>query len=121
MWSGLGRVDAGLNDQIAGRAKQDEVLGSIATYQGKTPFRIDRCDFDHLDANTRLLGALDARNIVSGDAELVRALLFRASEDQVQSVRSAAISRPERVRGKSTAVKPFTSGIATVTSSTILT
>ncbi len=42
-------------------------------------------------AGTRLRGVIDAENFVQDDLEIMRALLVRATEDRVQSVRSAAI------------------------------
>jgi hypothetical protein len=49
---------------------------------------------DRLDdaaAGQRLRGVIDARDFVEDDLEIARALLARATEDRVQSVRSAAI------------------------------
>lgn len=43
-------------------------------------------------AGQRLRGVIDAREFVEDDLEIARALLVRATEDRVQSVRSAAIS-----------------------------
>ncbi len=45
---------------------------------------------DHSSAGTRLRGVLDARNAADDEA-IVQALLMRASDDRVPSVRSAAI------------------------------
>jgi hypothetical protein len=42
-------------------------------------------------AGKRLRGVIDAESVVQGDMEIARALLVRATEDSVQSVRSAAI------------------------------
>ena len=42
-------------------------------------------------AGQRLRGIIDAGNVVQDDAEIARALLLRATEDRVHSVRSAAI------------------------------
>lgn len=42
-------------------------------------------------AGQRLRGVIDATDLVEEDVEIVRALLIRATEDRVQSVRSAAI------------------------------
>ena len=42
-------------------------------------------------AGRRLRGVIDASNVVQDDAEITRALLVRATEDSVYSVRSAAI------------------------------
>ena len=42
-------------------------------------------------AGQRLRGVVDAGYVVGDDAEIARALLVRATEDRVQSVRSAAI------------------------------
>lgn len=49
---------------------------------------------DRLDSNVpgkRLRGVLDAASVARGDAEIARALLVRATDDRVPSVRSAAI------------------------------
>ena len=49
---------------------------------------------DSLQANTageRLMGVMDAGNMVSDDAEIAQALLIRATQDRSLSVRSAAI------------------------------
>jgi len=42
-------------------------------------------------AGTRLRGVIDAGSVVQDDVEITRALLMRATEDRVYSVRSAAI------------------------------
>lgn len=42
-------------------------------------------------ASKRLRGVIDAGNVAQDDAEITRALLLRAAEDRVSSVRSAAI------------------------------
>ena len=42
-------------------------------------------------AGKRLRGVIDAAYVVQDDAEIARALLLRATQDRVQSVRSAAI------------------------------
>ena len=41
--------------------------------------------------STRLRGVMDAASVAAGDAEIARALLVRATQDRVPSVRSAAI------------------------------
>lgn len=43
-------------------------------------------------AGKRLRGVIDAGNVVGDDVEIARALLTRATEDRVSSVRTAAIS-----------------------------
>ncbi len=43
------------------------------------------------EAGQRLRGVIDAQSLVKDDREIVRALMLRATEDPVQSVRSAAI------------------------------
>ena len=43
------------------------------------------------NAGKRLRGVIDAGSVVQDDAEITRALLMRATEDRVYSVRSAAI------------------------------
>jgi hypothetical protein len=45
-----------------------------------------------VSASKRLRGVIDAGEVVQEDAEVARALLVRATEDRVQSVRSAAIN-----------------------------
>ena len=45
----------------------------------------------HATAGKRLRGVIDAASVVQDDIEIARALLLRATEDRVQSVRSAAI------------------------------
>ena len=51
---------------------------------------LDRLDND--TASKRLRGVLDASQVAGDDAEITRALLLRATEDRVQSVRTAAIT-----------------------------
>lgn len=46
---------------------------------------------ENASANQRLKGVFDARSFVADDSEVARALLMRAVEDHVPSVRSAAI------------------------------
>jgi hypothetical protein len=43
-------------------------------------------------ASKRMRGVMDAAHVVANDAEIANALLLRATEDRVYSVRSAAIS-----------------------------
>ncbi len=51
---------------------------------------LDRLEND--TASKRLRGVIDAANVAGGDAEITQALLLRATEDRVRSVRTAAIS-----------------------------
>jgi hypothetical protein len=46
---------------------------------------------ENVSANKRLLGVMDAGTVAENDSEVARALLTRAVEDRVHSVRSAAI------------------------------
>ena len=46
---------------------------------------------ENATASKRLRGVIDAVDIVEGDAEIARALLLRATDDRVNSVRLAAI------------------------------
>ena len=53
-------------------------------------------------AGMRLRGVVDAGGLVENDAEITQALLLRATEDRVQSVRSAAIDALAPKLGTST-------------------
>ena len=46
---------------------------------------------ENVSASKRLLGVLDAAGVAQQDAEITRALLSRAVDDRVYSVRAAAI------------------------------